>query len=162
MSKKGSIFGILVCMATLLALTLAMGPDGLHAEDNEMCLPLGTITIEAPADVEAKRSAVEFPHGVHFDFSCKECHHAWEGDEPIMSCQTSGCHGEAESPYVQGEKPDEDDVIAYYKNAYHKACIGCHKAIKKNNESLAATPAAIDGNLPKTGPTSCNACHPKE
>jgi hypothetical protein len=162
MLRKGSIFGSLVCTALLLALTIGMGPDGLRAEDDEMCLPLGTITLEAPADVEAKRSPVEFPHGAHFDFSCKECHHTWEGDEPIMSCQTSGCHDLVESPYVKGEKPDPEEVQLYYKNAYHKSCIGCHKEINKANKAMAATPGNTDAGALKSGPTSCNACHPKE
>ena len=162
MSRKGSIFGSLACAAVLLTLSLGVGPGGLHAEGNEMCLPLGTITLQAPADVEAKRAPVEFPHSAHFDFSCKECHHMWEGDEPILSCQTSGCHDVVESPYVQGQKPDPEELKLYYKNAYHKSCIGCHKAINQNNKTLAATPGNIDANLLKSGPTSCNGCHPKE
>lgn len=156
------MFGMLVLATTLLTLVLSVEPTGLRAQDDEMCLPLGTITIEAPADVEAKRAPVDFPHGAHFDFSCKECHHTWEGDEPVMSCQTSGCHDVVESPYVQGEKPDSEEVKLYYKNAYHQSCIGCHKMIKKNNQILAATPGNITDTLPKAGPTSCNACHPKD
>ena len=162
MLRKANIFGSLVVAVALLTLTMGMGPGGLHAEDNEMCLPLGTIILEAPADVEAQRAPVEFPHSAHFDFNCKECHHMWEGDEPILSCQTSGCHDVVESPYAQGEKPDPEEVKLYYKNAYHKSCIGCHKAIVKNNEALAAAPGSSNSNLMKSGPTSCNACHPKE
>ena len=42
------------------------------AEPKDMCVPMGKIAIKAPEGVEAKRSAVDFPHAQHFDI---DLHH---------------------------------------------------------------------------------------
>ena len=120
---------------------------------DELCIPLGNIELSAPQDVEAKRSAVDFPHSVHFSINCQDCHHTWEYGDDDMSCMTSGCHDESQAP-------KEGDKIAYFKEAYHKACIGCHKTIQKRNKDMELSKRS-GGQLEKTGPTSCVACHPK-
>lgn len=140
---------------------LAWGIAG--ASEEPMCIPMGEITLEAPDGIEARRAAVEFPHSVHFDYACKDCHHKWTGKETIQNCTTSGCHDIAESPKKSGKKNLQKDAeLKYYKTAFHKQCIGCHKQIKKQNLILEMTRATTPDKMSATGPTSCNACHPKE
>jgi hypothetical protein len=133
------------------------------AGDEEMCVPMGIITLNPPSTVEAKRASVEFPHGQHFALACNNCHHTWAGAEPVMGCMTSGCHDLETLPRKEGSKAiDKDQAFKYYKNSYHGMCIGCHKMMKTEIRQMANTFSSIDGKLPTTGPTSCIECHPKE
>ena len=141
-------------LVVLLSLMLASVVCFSSTYADELCVPLGTITLSAPQGVEAKRSAVDFPHAAHFSINCKDCHHTWEYGNDDMSCMTSGCHDESQAP-------KKGDKIAYFKEAYHKACIGCHKTIQKRNKALELSKSSVQGQLEKTGPTSCVACHPK-
>jgi hypothetical protein len=78
---------------SLVGVVLLIGIASLGiavAEDGEMCVPMGVITLEPPDGVEAKRAAVEFQHGRHFVLACTQCHHTWKGDEPVTGCMTSG------------------------------------------------------------------------
>ena len=131
--------------------------------DDEMCVPMGEITI-APLTEGAKRSDVAFPHTVHFEFACQKCHHKWTGKEAIQSCTTSGCHDLDKSPVDENGKPAKDSALKarYFKNAYHGMCIGCHKEIKVKNKAIEASAAALSEKLQPTGPTGCHQCHPKE
>ena len=150
-----------VVLVTIALLSLAWG--SLLIADDDMVVPLGEITLEPLVD-EGKRSDVVFPHGVHFGYSCQSCHHTWTGEAPVVGCTTSGCHDLTEAPKTEDGKlvKDPQIKIRYYKNAYHDMCIGCHKEIKKKNKELEASNAALGEELPATGPTSCNECHPKE
>ena len=138
----------------LLSLILASVIGFSSSLADELCIPLGNIELSAPQGVEAKRSAVDFPHSAHFSINCQDCHHTWEYGDDDMSCMTSGCHDETKAP-------KEGDKIAYFKAAYHKACIGCHKSMQAKNKSLEMSKHFVKGQLQKTGPTSCLACHPK-
>lgn len=130
--------------------------------EDQMCVPMGAITLEPPASVEAKRSVVEFPHAVHFTYACNTCHHTWEGVEQIKGCMTSGCHDMAVSP-LKKEIPDDDKapVDRYYKQAYHKLCIGCHKDLNIKREKQEANLLSNE-KIAKAGPTSCMVCHSEE
>ena len=131
--------------------------DGVKGDD-ELCIPLGTITLSPPDDVEAKRAPVEFPHAVHFDYSCKQCHHEWTGDTEDLTCMASGCHDSATSLL----KTEPDEAYRYYKTAYHNQCVVCHKEIKAANEKLEMSKFPVKGTIQKTGPVGCVECHPKE
>lgn len=152
-SNKFFMVMVLVC----ITLYIGSNIEGLNAE--EMCIPMGSITLSAPDSVEAKRSEVEFPHGVHFGYSCASCHHTWTGTEPIVSCQTSGCHDLAATP--KDKKGKEQDAVRYYKTAYHTLCIGCHKDIDTKNKDMAMSAQAAEEKIAATGPTGCVVCHPK-
>lgn len=131
--------------------------------DDTLCFPTGFITLEPPDSVEPKRSPVEFPHSVHFDFSCKTCHHTWDGGGELYSCSTSECHDLAKAPQKTGQgKADEDLAVRYYKKAFHDLCIGCHKDIKKKNREMAVSGKMLQDKLMKAGPTGCVKCHPKD
>ncbi len=147
--------------AALILLTVLTGIT--WAEEDEMCVPMGDIILKS-LSAEAQRSSVEFPHAVHFDYSCRECHHKWVKENAIQSCATSGCHELAEAPKDKDGKPSTDALqqIKYYKNAYHAMCIGCHKEIKKANKALEATRLSGDAKLAATGPTGCIQCHPRD
>ena len=128
----------------------------------DMCVPMGKIVLKAPEGIQAKRSPVEFPHAWHFDVSCVTCHHTWGRTEPIVGCMTSGCHDLTEAPKKKGGEPAaEEAAIGYFKSAYHKLCITCHKDIKAQNLELQQSLRSPGQKLPKTGPTTCSGCHPK-
>jgi len=153
-------FGGVVLLIGILACT-SLGVA--FAEDEEMCVPMGIITLEPPDTVEVKRATVEFQHGRHFVLACTNCHHTWDGSAPVTGCMTSGCHDLDALPRKEGSKAvDKDQAFRYYKNAYHGQCIGCHKSMKQEIQQMAKTLAGIEGKLPVTGPTGCIGCHPKE
>ena len=151
---KRNLIGVLCCFMMVVLIGM-MGAT--QATSEEICIDSGTVTLKAPQDVEAERGAVEFPHGAHFDYKCKECHHTWNGETEVSGCMTSGCHDSSTSLL----KTDPDQAHRYYKNAYHDMCISCHKKITAANRKLEMSRKNIDGALPKTGPTGCIGCHPK-
>ena len=140
------VFSVLVVMAIGIGWVVA------DEADDTLCIPMGTITLEALDDMDAQRSEVEFPHSVHFNFNCKECHHSWDGESPILSCSTSDCHDQIET----------DNDVPGFKAAYHSACIGCHKEIKVRNQEQEKSLMKSEVELQRTGPTGCTECHPKE
>ena len=146
----------------LLVIMVGSGAWVVAEEAEEMCVPMGTIVLEPPAAVEAKRAAVEFPHAVHFAYACNACHHTWKGTEQIKGCMTSGCHDMAVSP-LKKEIPDDDKapVDRYYKQAYHKLCIGCHKDLNIKREKQEANFLSQE-KIAKAGPTGCIVCHADE
>jgi hypothetical protein len=153
------IIGITAAVWIVLGL---MG-GAVWAAEVEMCVPMGTITLE-PLSADNQRVAVQFPHAIHFGYSCQECHHTWDRESTITGCSTSGCHDLAEAPKGEGGRPSKDAVLQarYFKNAYHSLCIGCHKAIAKENQKLQATRLPTDQKLAAGGPTGCIQCHPTE
>ena len=140
----------------LITITGFLFTGKIYSED--LCIPLGIITISPPDGVEAKKSPVDFPHAVHFDYNCKECHHKWTGDDKNINCTISGCHDSNKSLL----QTDKKESYRYFKTAYHIQCIICHKEIAQANKELEMSKKEIKGTLPKTGPTGCNSCHPKQ
>lgn len=148
---------------------VATGPiacDGCHPEphsdvensEESLTVPLGNITIEAPEGVDAKRGAVEFPHGQHFDLACQSCHHDWDGESEVETCIS--CHDEIEPSGTRNIK-DPDNVM-YYLAAYHNICLDCHRETDKQRKALirAAGKQVLGADaLPKTGPVECAGCH---
>jgi len=151
-TRKGVLFCLLLMIPISFLATPLFGDD--FEDGDALCIPMASFELEAPDGITAKRSTVNFPHALHFDYSCKKCHHKWEARTEIDSCMTSGCHDALESG---GSK----DNIAYYKNAYHGQCIGCHKELKAERAKLVAA-ASVKEDTPRGGPTSCVACHPKD
>ncbi len=131
-------------------------------EPEDLVIPMGSFLLEPPESVTAKRSGVDFPHSRHFDFNCMECHHKWDKVSQIDNCTVSGCHELLESPKKANKKTvSPDEAILYYKNAYHKMCIACHKDIKAKN-LLAESQLRVsdrDTVIKKVGPTTCKVCH---
>jgi hypothetical protein len=150
------------CLILALIFGNAMIVSG-ESDGETMSVPLGIIPLEPPESVEAKKPSVEFPHATHFDFKCQTCHHTWEKLSPIESCGTSDCHDVAEAPKKSENPQDYQDLAArYYKSAYHKLCIGCHKEMKLKNQQLEMSGRVLKENLPNVGPTSCKECHLEE
>ena len=159
MQKKG--IGLLVAL-TILLTVVSLEVYGQN-EGGEMCVPLGIITLKPPEGVESKKSPVDFPHARHFETDCKTCHHKWQGAEKIKNCTTSGCHDQIKAPERSSSYLSYSDVsIKYYKYAYHKSCIGCHKEIKVKNRKLAESYQVVDEKLTVAGPSGCIECHPGE
>ena len=160
------IFVILICALIIAGYGIGWVAAG-DAEDT-MCIPMGTILIEPPSGVDAKRSSVEFPHSTHFEFTCKTCHHTWDGETPVVSCTTSGCHDLTSSRSEDG-KMDPELAIRNYKNAFHGSCkictcflnINAHKNIKIQNSKIEKS-YSLTTPMQNSGPTGCNFCHPKE
>ena len=131
-----------------------------ESDDETVCFPLGVIPLGPPEDVEAKRPPVPFPHGTHLVYTCNTCHHQWEMDAPIDNCTTAGCHDGVTSPIkAGGGKVDEEMLINYYKTAFHKMCISCHREIKAENKRLEKSGRVLKEKLPNVGPSSCKGCH---
>lgn len=155
--KKEFMLFLILSLCTVLGTTISVSGEG--TSDDVMCIPMGDILLGAPESVEAKKAAVSFPHAQHFGFECKTCHHQWTGTEQIQGCMASGCHDLAISP----KKTDSNlPASKYYKTAFHDLCIGCHKKIKTQNKKLAESPSLLKEKLPKSGPTGCIQCHPKD
>ncbi len=156
---RKSVFGIAITLVVVSALSWS---TRVSAEE-DMVVPMGEIVLESIAK-EAQRSAVAFPHALHFDYNCQQCHHTWDKTTPIVGCATSGCHDLAEIPKGDDGRPVSDPKIQgkYYKNAYHAMCIGCHKSIKAKNKAAEASKLAMGEKLSPTGPTGCVECHPQE
>lgn len=148
---------ILVLISCIVVTGFFLGNGFAGSGKEELCIPLGTITLSPPEGVEAERSSVEFPHSVHFDYNCRKCHHEWTGDAADLSCMTSGCHDSSTSLLAT----DKDEAYRYYKTAYHEQCIVCHKEINEENQKREMSIKGVDGVLSKTGPTGCIGCHPK-
>ncbi|MGE5255727.1 MAG: cytochrome c3 family protein [Hyphomicrobiales bacterium] len=158
---KRNISRVLLAMAVTGLLGGAQAISGAGATE-DMCVPMGKIALKSPEGVQAKRSPVEFPHARHFDISCVTCHHTWGRTEPVVGCMTSGCHDLTEAPKKKaGEPAGEEASINYFKPAYHKLCITCHRDIKAKNLELQKSLKAPSQKLPQTGPTTCTGCHSK-
>jgi hypothetical protein len=159
MRIKGTIFLCTVALAiSFIVLTVPVSAD-----DDELCIPLGSWELDPPDGVDQKRSSVEFPHSTHFGYKCQQCHHTWSGEAEVLSCSTSGCHDQLATPVDEETgKADPEKAIQYYKKAYHGLCLGCHKEIKERNKELELSKEVLEEDLAKTGPTGCVKCHPKE
>jgi hypothetical protein len=149
-------------LAAAMLIILCLGWVPVRAE-NEMRVPMGEITLKT-LTTKAKRSPVIFPHAVHFDYNCRQCHHKWDKEAPIRSCTTAGCHDFAEMPKNEKGRPVSDTAvqIRYYKNAFHQMCIECHLQIARSNEKLEASRMPGTVKIAPAGPTGCIQCHPKK
>jgi hypothetical protein len=158
----------LLCLMMVFVFGISIKVAGQENEASEptledMNVPMGIIVLEPDESIENKRTPVEFYHSKHFTFECKECHHKWEGKAKIPTCTTTDCHDSLKSP----KRPTKylsytDEAILYYKYAYHQMCVGCHKEIKIKRKAMEASYTLLKDKLPKTGPTGCIECHPKE
>lgn len=155
----------LVVMFTLVVSLTVTGQNAYAGEKSleDMCVPMGVIVLKPDASVEQKKSSVEFHHSKHFVYDCKECHHNWKPSAEIVNCTTANCHDLLKSP----PKPTKylaytNTGIKYYKYAFHQKCVGCHKEIKLQRKKMEMSYQVLEEKLPKTGPTGCKECHPKE
>ncbi|WDP92187.1 MAG: class III cytochrome C family protein [Desulfobacter sp.] len=142
--------------------------DGCHPDphsdiensEESISVPLGSLMINPPEEVDAKKGPVNFPHGQHFEFACQSCHHDWDGESEVESCMS--CHEELEP--TTGRNIKNPDNIMYYLAAYHNVCLDCHRDTTKERKAVIKA-AAKEGKtlkdeaLPKAGPVGCNACH---
>lgn len=127
--------------------------------EEALSIPLGIFTIKAPEEVEATRSPVGFPHGLHFQFACKDCHHDWDGESEVEAC--TSCHDETEPSGSRNIKDEANQM--YYLAAYHNVCVTCHRDMDKARKG--AVKAVKQGkmkitDIPKAAPpVNCNGCH---
>ena len=156
-------------MCLLIGLLFVSGQSISGDTQKEICVPLQTLLLKPPATVEAGRPLVQFPHTKHLLlYSCKTCHHKWEGEEKISSCMASSCRDLAKSPKGTQRKGKtwldfSEEQLKYYRNAYHKKCIVCHKQINLRNLALTEeSKGESKPNLEPTGPTKCAKCHVEE
>ena len=126
-------------------------------------VPVGRLALAPPVGVTPKRSAVVFPHSRHFGYTCKTCHHKWDGNSRVQSCTASKCHDQLSLPVKSKKAMDNiPEEIRYYKYAFHQQCIGCHREIRIHNEKLERSRRKIKEPLQWPGPTSCLGCHKRE
>jgi hypothetical protein len=108
---------------------------------------------------------VAFPHSLHFEYTCRTCHHKWDGQSVVQSCSASDCHDLLSAPPLPKGARYADyisDSIGYFKFAFHRKCIGCHKEIASHNAELARSLFRLNTPPQKTGPTGCKHCHPRD
>jgi len=158
-----SILTVVALFTIFIAGGLAAFDDGTEVTMDAIFVPVGRLALAPPVGVTPKRSAVSFPHSLHFGYSCKTCHHKWDGNSQVQSCTASKCHDQLSLP-VKSEKAMENrpEEIRYYKYAFHQQCISCHREIKIRNEKLERSRKKITESLQRPGPTSCVGCHPRE
>ncbi|MDX9785954.1 MAG: cytochrome c3 family protein [Desulfobacterales bacterium] len=155
-----SIGLVVLCVVLSTAVCFSVA---VSEELDELCIPMQVLTLEPLSGAEQLRASVEFPHGTHFSYACQRCHHTWTGKETVQNCTTSGCHDQLKTPQTADADTSPDKLaLKYYKKAYHELCIGCHKQIKQENKALELSKTQLTAELPKTGPTGCIECHPKE
>ena len=162
--------GMLKSIITVVGLFTIFITGGLaaFAEETEMTMdaifvPVGRLALAPPVGVTPKRSAVSFPHSRHFGYTCKTCHHKWDGNSQVQSCTTSKCHDQLSLPVKSKKAMDyRPETIRYYKYAFHQQCISCHREIKTRNEKLERSRKRIKETLQWPGPTGCVDCHPRE
>jgi len=157
--RKNFFFALIGMVSVLLTVPWVPAEDTMDA----LYLPVGTLTISPPRGVEPRRSPVAFPHSRHFDYNCKSCHHKWDGHSPVNNCTASGCHDLVSTSKDSKSKiASEIEDQRYFKTAYHQNCITCHKSLKLERHGLEKSNALLTQPLPKTGPTGCVECHPRD
>jgi hypothetical protein len=136
---------------------------GTEVTMDAIYVPVGRLVLAPPVGVTPKRSAVAFPHSRHFGYTCKTCHHKWNGNSPVQGCSASKCHDQLSLP-VKSKKAGANrmEAIRYYKYAFHRQCISCHREIKVHNEKLERSRRKFEDPLQRPGPTGCVGCHPRE
>jgi len=153
-----SILRNLLVIVVLFASGTVMAdrPDAIY-------VPVGTLVLNPPSDIVAVRSPVSFPHSLHFSYACGQCHHKWNGLTKIKNCMAAGCHRELDPPKKSDKALAYDmDAIVYFKYAYHKRCIGCHKEIRATNKAAENNIMITGGRVTKIGPVGCVGCHERE
>jgi hypothetical protein len=95
-------------------------------------------TSDVPETITLKNAKgdVVFPHKAHHElgYKCKECHHTLAGDMDVPTQKCRDCH--------------TADSKVTNKDAFHGACVECHKNYKKEHSDTKA-------------PTTCSKCHAK-
>jgi hypothetical protein len=151
----------------LLTIFIAGGP-AVAGEEAEVTMdaifvPVGRLVLAPPVGVASKKSAVAFPHSQHFDYTCKTCHHKWDGNSRVQSCTASKCHDQPSLPVKHKKAIDNRaEMIRYYKHAFHRQCISCHREIKIKNEKSGMSGRKLKEPLQPPGPTACIGCHPRQ
>ena len=158
-----SIMTAIVIFIFLIASGLAAVAEKTEVTMDAIFVPVGRLALAPPVGVTPKRSAVAFPHSQHFGYTCKTCHHKWDGNSQVQSCTTSKCHDQLSLP-VKSKKTRANslEAIRYYKYAFHQQCISCHREIRIHNKRLERSRRKIKEPLQWPGPTSCVGCHPRE
>jgi hypothetical protein len=163
--REGMLKSIMAIVAlfTIIAESLGIAAAETEVTMDAIYVPVGRIVLAPPVGVSPKRSAVAFAHSRHFDYTCKTCHHKWDGNSQVQSCTASKCHDQLSATVKNQKTPNEGlQAIRYYKYAFHQQCISCHREIKTHNKRLEQSRKKIKEPLQWPGPTGCVGCHPRE
>ena len=161
MSK--SIMALVALFTIFSAIIPTAVAEEKEATMDAIYVPVGRLALAPPVGVTSERSAVAFPHSRHFGYTCSTCHHEWDGHSQVKSCTASQCHDQLSAVVKVRKMLDYSaESIGYYKYAFHKKCIGCHRDIKTRNARLVRSGKTLREPLPPTGPTGCVDCHPRE
>jgi hypothetical protein len=157
---KWALVGLFSILSTV---PIAAAAENKKATMDTIYLPVGRLVLAPPVGVTAKRSAVAFPHSRHFGYVCGTCHHKWDGYAPVRGCMAAGCHDQIAPQKKEGAKNSSaDNDLRYYKYAYHQNCISCHRRLAIERQKLEQSKTVVTESLPKTGPTGCIECHPRD
>jgi len=163
-----SIAVILICLAILFIGFSSVSASDETKKEGEtldtLAVPMGNITLSTLPHLESKRSSVDFPHSIHFNYTCTTCHHKWDLVSPVQSCGTSGCHDQqkpnSKATSAKPAKPWPDDK-PYFQDAFHATCLGCHRTMIAERRELVKSGTPLE-KIPTPGPAGCNRCHPKD
>ena len=115
-----SIVAVFALFNIFIAGDLAAVAEETEVTMDAIYVPVGRLVLAPPVGVTPKRSAVAFPHSRHFGYTCKTCHHKWDGNSQVQSCTASKCHDQPSSPVKHKKALDyEPEAIRYYKYAFH-------------------------------------------
>ena len=157
------LLGIVVLSAVFISASLTAVAEKNTATMDAIYVPVGELALAPPVGVISQRSAVAFPHSRHFGYTCRTCHHKWDGESQVQGCTVSECHDQQSAPVKSKKFLDYGpDSIRYFKYAFHKQCIGCHREIQIRNAKLVKSRRTLKEPLQKNGPTGCVGCHPRK
>jgi hypothetical protein len=146
--KKKAIGFILAAAVFFITVSLATvtwaDEDEQTAEEATACPFVQltkTLTMEPPAEMEAKQGPVTWPHLAHaMQYGCSICHHKWQPEEEALPQKCFTCHNN------ENQQGAPNFFVAFHDRKSDKSCLGCHSALKKENPE---TPA----------PLVCTQCH---
>jgi hypothetical protein len=157
------IMAVVAFFTIIIAGDLAVVGEETEVTMDAIYVPVGRLVLASPVGVTPQRSAVAFPHSQHFGYTCKTCHHKWDGNSQVQSCSASKCHDQLSSPVKDKKTVDYGpEAIRYFKYAFHQQCISCHREIKIHNEKLERSRRKLEESLQGFGPTGCVGCHPRD
>ena len=158
------LLALIASAIVVIAGSLTATAGEKEAAMDAIYVPVGRLALAPPVGVVSKRAAVAFPHSRHFEYTCRTCHHKWDGQSNVKRCSAADCHDQLSAPPpVKGARYFDyiSDSIGYFKFAFHRQCINCHKEIEVRNAESARSVFKLSTPPRKTGPTGCVQCHPR-
>lgn len=135
---------IAIIAVALAALLCALTAVAIAAAD----APKDAVEMKYPGE-RAKYAPIMFEHHaghLGVEGGCVTCHHTWDGESAISTCDTEGCHNDTSR---ENKREPTSYDSAFHSRKAPNSCVGCHSAMLKADASF-------------KGPKKCNDCHSKK